>query len=244
MLTLRDVHLTLGRGSDARAVLCGAHLHALDGERLCVAGPSGSGKTTILRLLLGLLAQDRGDVHVQGRPVSDWLRRDQLGLRRVVQPVFQNPLSALPPRSHVRAMLEEPCKIIGLNKAPLVIAEVLERVGLSERLLDHHAHELSGGQQQSVALARALLMQPRWLLADEPTAALDSVTGAAIAALLLQLSRRDGVGLLVVTHDAGLPALLDARVCHLRAGRLSAAEQAESWRHAEHAAWQTLEAEP
>ncbi|MBM4343945.1 MAG: ATP-binding cassette domain-containing protein [Deltaproteobacteria bacterium] len=244
MLTLRDVHVALGRGRDARAVLRGADLVARDGERLCIAGPSGAGKTTVLKLLLGLLAPDRGDVCVQGRSLAQWLRRDRLGLRRVVQPVFQNPLSALPPRMRVRAMLEEPCKIIGLNNPPHAIAEVLARVALPDRVLERHAHELSGGQQQRVALARALLVQPRWLLADEPTAALDPATGAAIADLLRDLSQRDGVGLLVVTHDAALPGLLDAKVAHLRDGRLSTPESADGWRFAEHAAWQAIGTAP
>lgn len=140
----------------------------------------------------------------------------------------------------VRTMLEESCKIMGLNKAPHAIGEVLERVALADRVLDRYPHELSGGQQQRVALARALLAQPRWLLADEPTAALDPATGTAIATLLRQLSERDGLGLLVVTHDAGLPSLLDARVCHMDAGRLSTAQSADAWREAERVAWQAI----
>ena len=240
MLRLTNAALTLGRGADARPVLRGANLHAVAGQRLCIAGPSGAGKTTILKLFLGLLRPDAGEVLVQGRPVAEWLRADRLGLRRLVQPVFQNPLSALPPRMRVRAMLEEPLQIMGLNEPRVRIAHALERVALAEQLLDHHAHELSGGQQQRVALARALLMEPRWLLADEPTAALDPATGHAIAQLLRELSQRDGVGLLVVTHDPALPAMLDAAVCHLAEGRLGAPEAPLAWRTNERVAWQAL----
>lgn len=238
LLELRDVWLTFLRDGAKLPVLQGATLQLRAGQRLCIAGPSGAGKSTILKLILGLLPADRGDVTVQGRAVSDWVRRDALAFRRLCQPVFQNALSALPPRMKVQRILAEPLIIHSLQTGQdRAIADALERVQLSPNLLGRFPHELSGGQQQRVALARALLLQPQYLLADEPTAALDPATGVAIAGLLRQLSETMGLGLLVVTHDPALPALLNADVCHLQQGSLASPQPPGPWLDREAAAW-------
>lgn len=238
MLVLDNVDLTLGSGANARSILRGASLAVGPHARACIAGPSGAGKTTILKLLLGLLSPDRGSVTVNDRSVSEWLRRDPLGLRRLVQPVFQNPLSALPPRHTVGWLLNEALHIHGFTaNAGAKIADALAAVELPSSVLGRFAHQLSGGQQQRVALARALMLRPRWLLADEPTAALDPATAMAIAALMLDLSTREGLGLLLVTHDPALPHALQAGVLHLSDGQLSANEQAQTWLARENSAW-------
>ena len=243
MLELRDVVLWLGHQPRRREVLAGVNLQVKPGQRMCIAGPSGAGKSTILRVLLGLLRPERGVVAVNSVSVSEWMRRDALGLRRLIQPVFQNPLAALPQRATVRWMLREPLKLhyAGPSAAQdIKIAAALEQVQLPPDVLDRFGHALSGGQQQRVAIARALLLAPQWLLADEPTSALDPATGLAIAQLLRDLSERHGMGLLVVTHDPALAVHLDAEVTHLAAGKLGELGRAQPWLQAEATAWQAL----
>ncbi len=243
VLELSGIALSLGQGDRRRDVLRSIDLQVGPGERVCVAGPSGAGKSTILRVLLGLLRPDRGSVVVQGRLLSHWLDTDPLGLRRLIQPVFQNPLAALPQRAKVRWMLEEPLKLHAKSLPaadPTAIASALAQVHLDPGVLDRFAHQLSGGQQQRVAIARALLLRPQFLLADEPTSALDPATGLAVAQLLRNLSVQQGLGLLVVTHDPALACHLDASVTHLQAGMLGPKQGAQHWLGAEAAAWQSL----
>ena len=246
MIRALDLHLTLHRGGHGLAVLAGFDLEAEPGSRTCIIGDSGVGKSTVLRVLLGLQAVDRGAISIDGRPLQDWLRSDRLALRRKLQPVFQNAAAALPPRRRIGAILREPLHIHGIAAAEHQqrCADALDAVQLPNTLDQRYVHELSGGQQQRLALARALVLQPQWLLADEPTSALDPATSLQITQLLRGISEQRALGLLVVTHDPALPLQLDAQVVRLAGGRLSEPLSGAAWLAHDRAQWQDLRNHP
>jgi putative ABC transport system ATP-binding protein len=198
---------------------------ALDaGERVLVMGPSGSGKTTLLSMLGGLLSPDSGRVLVGGTDIyaideaaRARVRREQLGF------VFQsfNLMSALTAQENV----EVPLRLAGRGReAASRSRELLGRLGLAERAR-HRPRDLSGGEKQRVAIARALANEPRVVLADEPTANLDSETGHEVAEILCQLGRDDGRAVVIVSHDQRLRDIA-SRVLWLEDGRLTRARGA------------------
>lgn len=244
MIQARDVHLTLRRGAHSLEVLRGLNLDIASGTRNCIIGDSGVGKSTVLRVLLGLQAPDRGEVRIDGVALGAWLTSDRLALRRKLQPVFQSAAAALPPRRRALAIVAEPLQIHGIDPSTHLrrCAEALDAVQLPSIIGLRYVHELSGGQQQRLALARALVLEPEWLLADEPTSALDPATALAVSELLRDLSRDRGLGLLVVTHDPVLPLALDAQVLRLAGGQVGEPLSAAEWLAHDRAQWQELTA--
>jgi putative ABC transport system ATP-binding protein len=199
---LRDVDLSVGRG----------HLVA-------VRGPSGSGKTTLLNLLGGLDRPTSGTVVVDGREISTLGEAELVAFRRTtVAFVFQT--FGLVPILSAAENVEIPLRLVRADPRDRDrrVAELLDLVGLGERA-GHRPFELSGGEQQRVAVARALANRPRLLIADEPTGQLDLETGHTIMALLRSVVRAEGITAVVATHD---PAMLDVadRVVELHDGRL------------------------
>ena len=187
------------------------------GTSVAILGASGSGKTTLLGLLAGLDMPTHGDVIIDGHNLNDFDEDGRAQLRgELVGFVFQNfqLLFGLTALENVMLPLE-------LAQAPhprKTAAELLERVGLGERL-QHYPNQLSGGEQQRCAIARAFVTQPRCLFADEPTGNLDSETGSRIIELLFELNSEQGTTLIMATHDAQLSQLCKRRI-HLDAGRL------------------------
>jgi putative ABC transport system ATP-binding protein len=205
LLALRDVDFEVG-----------------DGERVAIVGRSGSGKSTLLHLAAGIERPSSGRVLQDGRDLASLRDRELARLRRDrVGFVFQ--FFHLLPHLSVLENVALPARIAGDPRgAALARArELLARVGLADRESDA-ADALSGGEQQRVALCRALLRRPGLLLADEPTGSLDDVTGRAVMDLMLELSRERGSALVFVTHDRELAALAD-RVLELKSGELVAA---------------------
>jgi putative ABC transport system ATP-binding protein len=192
------------------------------GEAVAILGASGSGKSTLLGLLAGLDVPTRGRVWIDG---TDLFALDEDGraqLRgRMVGFVFQafQLLPALTALENVMLPLE---LLRGANAAGRA-REVLERVGLAERL-GHYPRQLSGGEQQRVAVARAFVTEPKLLFADEPTGNLDSTTGEHIIDLLFQMNRERGTTLILVTHDAALASRCDRRI-HISAGEIVSADR-------------------
>jgi ABC-type lipoprotein export system ATPase subunit len=187
------------------------------GELVLVAGPSGAGKSTLLNLLAGFDRPDSGRIAVAGQPLAQ-LRDPARFRREVLGFVFQlhHLLAGLTAEENVEIPL-----IPVVRRRPERLARAraaLADVGLEQRRT-HRPGELSGGERQRVALARALVTRPRLLLADEPTAALDSASGVQVLALLATLCRRDGTTVVLVSHDPQAPRLAD-RVLHLRDGHL------------------------
>ena len=198
----------------------GISLRLYVGESLAIVGESGSGKTTLSRMMLGLLPQTSGDVHVMGRDVARYSRLD---LARIVQPVFQDPYASLNPRKRLRDVIAMPLRAAGRISRDEVAAKVevlLDQVGLPRAFADRFPHELSGGQRQRVAIARALITEPRVLICDEPTSALDVSVQAQILELLGNLRRRLGLTYLIVTHNIGVVSALSDRVAVMYQGEV------------------------
>ncbi len=218
----------LGVGAAAREVLRGIDLTVRAGEFVALTGPSGSGKSTLLYLLGGLDSPDEGKVHVAGVPLAA-VRDDDLARLRNQLIGFVYQFHFLLPEFSALDNVLMPLWARGGGRSRGDRAwgeELLQRVGLGDKL-DKLPRELSGGEQQRVAVARALVNRPRLLLADEPTGNLDSANGQAVYELFRRLNREQGQTILVVTHDPRWAAASD-RVLSLLDGRIVADERQTS----------------
>jgi putative ABC transport system ATP-binding protein len=219
MLQLRNVNKSYGRGDAVVRALEDIHLDVTAGEVLMLMGPSGSGKTTLLSIMGCILKPTSGSIRVDGREVADLPER-KLPTVRVKHFGFIFQGFNLFPALTARENVELAVKLKGFNRrqARREAEALLTSVGLAPKLNTLPA-DLSGGQKQRVAIARALAGSPPVLLADEPTAALDSETGIAVMRILADLARERGRSVVVVTHDTRLVEFAD-RIVHLRDGRV------------------------
>ena len=221
VLGVRDVVKVFEEGSQRVEVLKGVSLEVGAGEVVALEGPSGSGKTTLLSIMGCILTPTSGEVEVRGQRVpQDRPRRLRDVRRRDIGFVFQqfNLFPALTARENVEYALN--VKGVGGTRAGEEARRVLEQVGLGERL-EFLPRDLSGGQKQRVAIARALAGGPGVLLADEPTANLDSAVGTQVLELFRAVAKQENRGLVIVTHDPKVRAIAD-RVVGIRDGRLAA----------------------
>jgi lipoprotein-releasing system ATP-binding protein len=207
-------HLTksFGNGSKRVDVLKGIDLHISKGEKAAIVGASGVGKTTLLHILGTLDRPTSGKVFYERKDIFTLNEKELAFFRnRGIGFVFQ--FHHLLPEFTALENTMMPCLIQGMTKqeASLKAKEILTLVGLKERLL-HKPGELSGGEQQRVAVARALVLEPKVLLADEPTGNLDTKTGESVFQLLLELNRTKGVTLIIVTHNLTLAGLLPRQI--------------------------------
>jgi len=231
VLSIRQLSRSFREGARVHRVLAGLDAQVGSGERVAIMGRSGSGKSTLLNLISGIDRADSGAVHIDGtevtalgEPARTLFRRAHIGF--VYQ--FFNLIPTLDVLENVRLMLE----LNGVRGAPARARSLaaLAGVGLGERA--HSAvDQLSGGEQQRLAIARALVHEPALLLADEPTGNLDEQTAREVLPVLLSLTRARGATLLMVTHDEALAATAD-RVLELRDGRLHERRGAPAAGHA------------
>ncbi|MCZ2820595.1 ABC transporter ATP-binding protein [Modestobacter sp. VKM Ac-2977] len=204
---------------DVVPALQGVDLKVAPGERVGLVGTSGSGKSTLLRCLLGLESPDHGTVTFAGRPVRSGPTASLRWYRRLVQYVPQDPAGSLDPRSTVRELVTVPLRHLQVpGDHAAAVATALTRVGLDPDLAARRPGELSGGQAQRVALARALAPGPALLLADEPVSGLDLPVRDQVVEVLADLSARQGLGLLLVSHDLAVVARLCDRTVVLDDG--------------------------
>ena len=174
------------------------------GEALGIVGESGSGKTTTAHTVLGLEEPTAGEVRFDGEPVSELAGEERRAFRRRAQLVVQDPNDALDPRMTVGEAVAEPLRIHGLDDADgrnAVVADILERVGLSADDADRYPHEFSGGEKQRISIARTLVVNPDLIVADEPTSALDARVRSEILDLLDRIRREFDIALLFISHD-------------------------------------------
>ena len=220
-ITLAGVNLSLGQGAARVHILKDIDLHIGTGEAVGLVGPSGSGKSTLLMVMAGLERTDTGTVTVAGATLNK-LDEDALARfrGRNVGIVFQS--FHLIPTMTALENVAVPLELAGLADAHERARTELAAVGLAARL-DHYPAQLSGGEQQRVAVARALAPNPAILVADEPTGNLDEDTGRQIIDLLFAGHAQRGTTLVLVTHDAGLAARC-GRVVRLRSGRVEAGQ--------------------
>jgi putative ABC transport system ATP-binding protein len=215
LLRLSGVGRTYAMGEVSVEVLKGVSLDIYRGEFLAFVGPSGSGKTTVLNLIGGLDWPTDGTISYLGRDLTRATPRDLTRYRREeVGFVFQfyNLVPNLTARENILVATE-------ISRQPLDVDEVLALVGLTERA-GHFPSQMSGGEQQRVAIARAVAKNPELLLCDEPTGALDFQTGKKVLRLLVDLNRKLGKTVIVITHNASLAQVAD-RVVHLRSGEVT-----------------------
>ncbi len=208
-------------------------VHAVDGitfslhpgELVALVGESGCGKTTTAQSVLRLVDPESGSIHFQGTEITRLSMRALRPLRRRMQIVYQDPYESLDPRLRVEATVAEPLSIhgIGGSKAESAarVREALTRAGLSppELFLDRFPHQLSGGQRQRVAIAAALVLDPDFLVADEPVSMLDVSVRAGVLALLENL-KAAGLGILMITHDLSTAARFADRIAVMYLGRI------------------------
>ena len=216
-ISLKDVHLSLGDGAGRVHILKGIDLNVDHGSAVGLVGPSGSGKSTLLMVMAGLERSDSGSVVVAGEDLSP-LSEDSLARFRGsnVGIIFQS--FHLVPNMTALENVAVPLELSGDRQAFDKARSELEAVGLGHRL-HHYPAQMSGGEQQRVAVARALVVQPKILIADEPTGNLDDSTGKQIVELMFRAQRERSMTLVLVTHDPALAELCD-RVIRVRSGEI------------------------
>ncbi|QMU77869.1 ABC transporter ATP-binding protein [Streptacidiphilus sp. PB12-B1b] len=223
------------RGSSSVHALKGVDLTVHLGESLGIVGESGSGKTTLGRTLVRLLEPTEGRVLYQGQDIGAWRGRTLRRSRRDLQMVFQDPTSSLNPRRSLVDSVAEPLRVQGVRDARRLrteAGELLERVGLGPALHDRYPHQVSGGQRQRAAIARALILRPRLVVCDEPVSALDVTTQAQVVALLAELRADFDLTLVFIAHDLAVVRQVSDRIAVMRQGEvveiLAAADLADA----------------
>ncbi|MEW2490363.1 ABC transporter ATP-binding protein [Streptomyces sp. NPDC048411] len=212
-----------GRGSSRFTAVDGVSLTVHRGETLGIVGESGSGKTTLGRMLVRLLDPTGGRLHYGGAEIGSLSDKSLRPYRRELQMVFQDPVASLNPRRSIGESVADPLRAAGVLDDTRIrsrVRELLERVGLDPDRYDRYPHEFSGGQRQRVGIARALAADPRVIVCDEPVSALDVTTQAQVTALLAELQRELGLGLVFIAHDLAVVRQVSDRVAVMRRGRI------------------------
>ena len=205
VLEVRDLvkHFPMGHGRAVKAVN-GISFRIDRGEALALVGESGSGKTTVGRCVLRLIEPTSGDIRLRGEDVLAMTTEQFRARRRHVQLVFQEPYDSLNPRMRIGRILDEPLMLAGRGAPEARLArvqELLDMVGLGRSFIDLYPHQLSGGEQQRVGIARAIATDPDLVVLDEPTSALDVSVRAEILDVLVDLQARLGFAYLYISHD-------------------------------------------
>ncbi|TDD20657.1 ATP-binding cassette domain-containing protein [Nonomuraea diastatica] len=201
----------------------GLSLEIGQGEVLGLVGESGSGKSTVGKCVLRLTDPTAGTIELAGRDITRLSRRAMRPLRRDVHMVFQDPFSSLNPRFTIEQIVGEPLlrhKVADRRGASERVSAMLEKVGLRQEMRSRFPHELSGGQRQRVGLARALILEPKLVVADEPVSALDVSVQASVLNLITDLQRDMGFSCLFITHDLSVVEFLADRIAVMYLGKI------------------------
>jgi ABC-type oligopeptide transport system ATPase subunit len=209
------------RSAPLTKILHGVDFHVGAGEAVGIVGESGSGKTTLGRTLLRLIEPSSGNIAFDAQDITHAPETVLRPLRARMTMIFQNPLAALNPRRTIAASIAAPLVARGeTGDARKKVRHALDRAGLSEKLGGRYPHQLSGGQRQRVGIARAIVTEPAFILADEIVSGLDVATQAQILDLLRELRRDMGLALAFITHDLSVVRVLCERVVVMHQGRI------------------------
>ena len=212
----------LRRKSGSVQAVSNVSLSIAEGETLALVGESGCGKSTIGRCILQLVRPTSGSVKYRGLELTELSPRQLRPLRREMQVVFQDPFASLNPRMQVKQIVAEPLKTHGLHQGDESrhVGELLERVGLSASFGNRYPHEFSGGQRQRIGIARALAVEPRLMILDEPVSALDVSVQAGVINLLQELQAQLKLSYLFIAHDLSVVRHIAHRVAVMYLGRI------------------------
>ncbi|RWZ50819.1 ABC transporter ATP-binding protein [Labedella phragmitis] len=225
LLTIEDLVVSYPkkgfRAAPFRA-LKGVSLDIRPGETMGLVGESGSGKTTLGRAVLGLAPVESGSIRFDGREISGLSRRERRALSSDIQVVFQDPYSSLNPSMTIGSILSEPLSARGVSESDARgrVAELLDDVGLPSDAAQRRARDFSGGQRQRIAIARALALEPRLVVCDEPVSALDLTTQARVLDLFIEIQERTGVAYLFISHDLSVVRHVSHRVAVMYHGEI------------------------
>ncbi|WP_057766323.1 ABC transporter ATP-binding protein [Cytobacillus praedii] len=216
-------HFSLGKERLLKAV-DGISFYIKKGETFGIVGESGCGKSTAGRTIIGLYDRTEGEVLYKGENVHQMTGKDRFAFQRKMQMIFQDPYASLNPRSTVREIISEPMEVHGLypdKKQRLErIYQLLEDVGLNRDHANRYPHEFSGGQRQRIGIARALSLDPEFIIADEPISALDVSVQAQVVNLLKNLQKRKGLTFLFIAHDLSMVKHISDRIGVMYLGNL------------------------
>jgi oligopeptide/dipeptide ABC transporter ATP-binding protein len=218
LVEIQEATVAFGR---VRAV-DGVSLAIRPGETVGLIGESGSGKSTLARLLVDLVRPSAGRVRFDGQDIAGFDRAGRKRFRREVQMIFQDPVASLSPRRTIGRLLAEPLEIHGIDRAKAWpdVLELLHRVNLPESVLGKYPHQVSGGQARRVGIARALVLRPRLVVADEPTAGLDVSVQGDLVNLMTELQRGFGLTYLLVSHNLNVVRAMADRFAVMYLGQL------------------------
>lgn len=201
------------------------------GEIVGLVGESGSGKTTTGRSIIRLAPISGGEIFYEGKTISDLSNADFMPYRKKIQMIFQDPFNSLNPRMNVLQIISEP---LGIHFSQMTrsqrrdrVAELLETVGLSPDHMQRYPHEFSGGQRQRIGIARALAVEPEFVICDEPVSALDVSVQAQIVNLLEDLRAKFGIAMLFIAHDIAVVEYLSDRIMVMTRGKIVETGDAE-----------------
>lgn len=221
LLSVRGLTVTYQRESQEVHAVTGIDLQVEAGQTLAIVGESGAGKSTVGAAIAGLVRPTAGTIEIDGSPIETSRLAGRQRHARVVQTVFQDPYGSLNPARTIRDTLLEPMvRVLGLSKslATQRAGDLLVRVGLEQAALNRYPGQFSGGQRQRIAIARALTLEPRVIVCDEPVSALDLSVQAQVLNLLLEIQTKQNVAFVFISHDLGVVRHIAHSVLVMRTG--------------------------
>jgi len=217
-----EIGSAFSRGKDVVHAVENVNLEILEGETLGIVGESGCGKSTLGRMLVRLETPSAGQILFEGEDLANVPSKKLRSLRKQFQMIFQDPYASLNPRRQIGKIVEEPLRVHGMGKEERkrVAQDLLKRVGLDQNAYEKYPHEFSGGQRQRVVIARALALNPRLVVADEPVSALDVSIQAQVLNLFKDLQAEFNLTYIFIAHDLGVVRYVSDRIAVMYLGKV------------------------